>query len=70
MTATSDTSPHFISVKGAAQRLGMSIDDVYELVENGSLAFFQKARGAKIHILSTDVDKWAIEAASAKKKLA
>jgi excisionase family DNA binding protein len=67
VTATSDTAPHFISVKGAAARLGMSIDDVYDLVKSGELAHVQRTPGAKIHILNSDLDRWAIEAAAKKK---
>ena len=63
MTATSDTAPHFISVKAAAARLGMTTDEVYDLVKAGELAHFQRATGAKIHILSADIDRWALEAA-------
>lgn len=65
MTATSDTAPHFVSVKGAAARLGMSIDEVYDLVKAGELAHVQRAPGAKIHVLNADIDRWATEAARA-----
>lgn len=67
MTATSDTTPHFVSVKGAAARLGMSIDEVYDLVKAGELAHVQRSAGAKIHILTADIDRWAAEAATAKR---
>lgn len=63
MTATSDTAPHFIDVKGAAARLGMSIDEVYDLVKTGEIAYLQRSAGAKIHILAADLDRWAIESA-------
>lgn len=67
MAADSDTAPHFISVKGAAQRLGMSIDEVYDLVKSGEIAHVQRTKFAKIHILAADVDQWAINSATAKK---
>jgi excisionase family DNA binding protein len=70
VTATSDTVPHFISVKGAAARLGMSIDEVYDLVKAGEIAHVQRTPGAKIHILAADVDRWAHAAALAKKATA
>jgi excisionase family DNA binding protein len=63
VTASSDTGPHFISVKGAAARLGMSIDEVYDLVKSGEIKHVQRAPGAKIYILATDIDRWATEAA-------
>lgn len=63
MTSKSDTAPHFVSVKGAAARLGMSIDEVYDLVKTGELAHVQRAPGAKIHVLAADIDRWATEAA-------
>ena len=63
MTATSDTAPHFTSVKGAAARLGMSIDEVYDLVKTGEIAHVQRTPGGKIYILNADVDRWATEAA-------
>jgi excisionase family DNA binding protein len=67
VAATSDSTPHFISVKGAAARLGMSIDEVYDLVKSGELAHVQRSAGAKIHILNADIDRWALEAAQAAK---
>lgn len=70
MTAETDTAPLFASVKGAAARLGMSIDEVYDLVKSGELAHVQRAPGAKIYILLADVDRWAVEAAKAEPKKA
>lgn len=67
MADHNDTAPHFTSVKGAAARLGMSIDEVYDLVKSGELAHVQRTPGAKIHILTADVDRWALEAAGASK---
>lgn len=61
MTAPSDTAPHFISVKGAAARLGMSIDEVYDLVKDGELAHRQRAPGAKIYIQTADLDRFVAE---------
>lgn len=66
MTNISDTAPHFVSVKGAAARLGMSIDEVYDLVKTGELAHVQRTAGAKIHVLTADIDRWATEAARLK----
>lgn len=64
MSDTVDTAPLFASVKGAAARLGMSIDEVYDLVKSGELAHVQRSPGAKIYILIADVDRWALEAAA------
>jgi excisionase family DNA binding protein len=67
VAASSDTAPHFTSVKGASQRLGMSIDEVYDLVKAGEIKHVQRAPGAKIHILTADIDRWVDEAATARK---
>lgn len=67
MVATNDNAPHFVSVKGAAARLGMSIDEVYDLVKTGELAHLQRSARAKIYILVSDLDRWATETATARK---
>jgi hypothetical protein len=61
----SDTAPLLISVKAAAARSGLSIDEVYDYVKAGQIKFIQKAPGAKIHILAADLDRWVVEAAKA-----
>jgi len=59
----SSTDPLLISVKTAAARSGLSIDEVYDYVKAGEIAYIQKAPGAKIHILASDLDRWVTEAA-------
>lgn len=59
----SSTDPLLISVKTAAARSGLSIDEVYDYVKAGQIKFIQKAPGAKIHILAADLDRWVTEAA-------
>lgn len=65
MAARSDMEPHFISIKSAAARLGLSTDEVYELATSGELAHLPIEVGSKIHILAADVDRWALEASKA-----
>lgn len=60
-------APLLISVKQAAARSGLSIDEVYDYVKAGEIAFIQKSPGAKIHVLAADLDRWVIEAADAAK---
>jgi len=67
-TSDGNAVPTLVSVKVASQRLGMSIDDVYDLVKGGEVKFIQKAPGAKIHILSADLDRWVAENAIAKRE--
>ncbi len=61
----SSTSPLLISVKTAAARSGLSIDEVYDYVKAGDIKYIQKAPGAKIHILAADLDRFITEAADA-----
>ena len=61
------TAPLLISVKAAAARSGLSIDEVYDYVKAGEIAFIQKAPGAKIHVYAADLDRWVAESAQAAK---
>jgi excisionase family DNA binding protein len=66
VSISTDTAPLLISVKAAAARSGLSIDEVYDYVKAGEIAFIQKAPGARIHILAADLDRWVTEAATAR----
>lgn len=56
-----DTETLFVSVREAAQRLGMSIDVTYDLVKSGQLAHVQHIPGGKIHILAADIPRYSQE---------
>lgn len=65
----SDTSgdtegPIFVSVKEAAQRLGLKSWDVYELVRNGELATLPRKPGGQIRVYTADIPRWAAENAA------
>lgn len=57
----SPEGPIFVSAKVAAQRLGLTIWDVYELVKNGELAHRPRKgkKGEPIHIYAADLSRWA-----------
>ena len=58
-TDTNDTV--FISVRAAAQRLGMSVEVTYDLVKSGQLAHVQHKPHGKIHILASDLTRYSEE---------
>lgn len=64
------TDPLLISVKAAAARSGLSIDEVYDYVKAGEIKFIQKTPGAKIHILAADLDRWVTDAAASMRESA
>lgn len=53
--------PIFVSVKVAADRLGLDVYDIYRLVERGELAHLPRKgrRGEKIRIYAADIPRWA-----------
>lgn len=53
------SSPIFISVKEAAQRLGLKPWDVYELVRKGELRHLPYERNEKIRVYADDLPRWA-----------
>lgn len=69
MSTTHTTpAPAFTSVRSASQRLGLSIEEVYDIVKAGELKYVQRAKGFKINILAADIDRWIAENAIAKRE--
>lgn len=60
-TTYTATDTMFVSVRTAAERLGMSIDVTYDLVKAGKLAHIQHTPGGKIHILAADLPRYSQE---------
>lgn len=54
-----EPDPIFVSVKVAAQRLGLKTWDVYELVRNGELAHLPYEGNQKIRVYAADLERWA-----------
>ena len=61
MSSPTDTAPLLISVKAAAARLGMRIDEVYDLVQAGDIKCIQRVKGAKIHIPEAELVRFVAE---------
>lgn len=57
----SPEDPIFISVKVAAQRLGLKTWDVYDLVKRGELAHLPRTEREQIKIYAADLPRWAAE---------
>lgn len=58
----SSEGPIFVSVKVAAQRLGLKTWDVYDLVKRGELKTLPRTEREQIKILAADLNRWATEA--------
>ena len=52
----------FVSVREAAQRLGMSIEVTYDLVKSGQIASVQHKPHGKIHVLAADILRYSQDA--------
>jgi hypothetical protein len=59
----SPEDPIFVSVRVAAQRLGLTTYEVYRLVKAGELAHRSREgkQGEPIHIYAADIPRWAAE---------
>lgn len=69
MSTTHTTpAPAFTSIKAASTLLGLSIDEVHDIVKAGELKYVQRTKGAKIYILTADIDRWITENAVAKRE--
>lgn len=55
--------PIFVSVKVAAQRLGLTVYEVYELVKAGDLKHLPREgkKGETIRIYAADIPRWAAD---------
>jgi excisionase family DNA binding protein len=53
--------PLFVTVKVAAERLGLKTWDVYQLVARGELAHLPRGAGETIRIYAADLPRWAAD---------